>query len=420
MSIKLYLFCLMFFANLIMVIPADAQILRKLKQKAEDKIVNKVDKEVDKLGKNKNEDQQSDSQKTKQSGSTASENDKIAVNHDEINPKAKLWTKYDFVPGNNIVFWDNLSNEEDGDFPSKWDLLRGNAEIARLDGQKVILLKNGYNDRSGIFPLMDDKRFFAEPLTIEFDIYCGEEFWNRSNYEDYSIKLWEKPSFLQSYHEEAGNKIYSIEISAANHQLSVSYGDFGESIPENEIKNKIGWHHIAISLDGRGMKMFFNERKMLNIPIIRVKPTDLNIIASVKAGNFLAVRDIKLASGDIKLQKRIVSDGKYVANGILFETNEATLKPQSYGIVKKMALLMKDNPSWKFSIEGHTDNVGDEANNLKLSEKRANAVMTALIAYKIEATRLSATGKGEVYPLADNNTPVGRANNRRVEFILEK
>ncbi len=420
MKTKYYPLIFVFIISCVVTDSVNGQILRRLKQKAEDKIVNKVDKEVDKIGKSKKQESETQDKSTTSSNTPNQDVKEVKVATEELSNEAQLWTKYDFVPGNHVIFWDNLAGEEDGDFPSKWDLLRGNAEIARLNGEKVILFKNGYNDRTGIFPLLEDKRFFAEPLTIEFDIYCGEDFWVRSNYEDYAIKLWEKPSFLQSNHGEGEDKIHAIEISPANHQLTISYGDFGESILEKNIKNKIGWHHIAISLDGRGMKLYFNEHKMLNVPILRVKPTDLNIIASVDAGNFLAIKNIKMASGNIKLQKRIVSEGKYVANGILFETNKATLKPQSYGIIKKIAQLMQDNPTWKFSIEGHTDNVGEESQNLLLSEKRANAVFSALTTYKIEPSRLKTSGKGERYPIADNNTSEGRANNRRVEFILEK
>ena len=78
---------------------------------------------------------------------------------------------------------------------------------------------------------------------------------------------------------------------------------------------------------------------------------------------------------------------------------------------------MKEKPEIIFSVEGHTDNVGDEEANQKLSEERAKAVVTKLVEMGITNDRLSAKGFGESKPLSDNHSPEGRANNRRVEFV---
>jgi outer membrane protein OmpA-like peptidoglycan-associated protein len=79
--------------------------------------------------------------------------------------------------------------------------------------------------------------------------------------------------------------------------------------------------------------------------------------------------------------------------------------------------MMKDNPELNFSVEGHTDSDGDNSLNQSLSDQRAKAVMNQLISMGIAENRLKYKGWGETKPMSDNNTPEGKANNRRVEFV---
>jgi OOP family OmpA-OmpF porin len=106
---------------------------------------------------------------------------------------------------------------------------------------------------------------------------------------------------------------------------------------------------------------------------------------------------------------------------ILFDTNKAVIKPKYKGEVKKVADFMKKYPDTKATIEGYTDNVGKDAANIKLSQKRADAVMNSLVKdYKIDKSRLKAVGYGPKKPVASNATAAGKAQNRRVEAVLEK
>ncbi len=87
------------------------------------------------------------------------------------------------------------------------------------------------------------------------------------------------------------------------------------------------------------------------------------------------------------------------------------------GTINEIVELMKENPSLKFRIEGHTDSDGDESYNQQLSDERAAAVKSMLVQLGIDASRLESRGWGESKPLSENSTPEGKANNRRVEFI---
>lgn len=105
--------------------------------------------------------------------------------------------------------------------------------------------------------------------------------------------------------------------------------------------------------------------------------------------------------------------------GIQFESGRDVIKSSSYGILNNVVDIMKANPAYKLYIQGHTDSQGDDAMNLDLSKRRANAVMKYLSDRGVAANRLRAEGFGETKPVADNGTAAGRAKNRRVEFKVE-
>ena len=108
------------------------------------------------------------------------------------------------------------------------------------------------------------------------------------------------------------------------------------------------------------------------------------------------------------------------AKTILFDTGKATIKEQSAAVLGDIIGILNEYSNAKFNIEGHTDSVGSEKSNQKLSEERASSVMNYLIEHGIASNRLSAKGYGESKPLDTNNTAAGRANNRRVEINLNK
>lgn len=110
---------------------------------------------------------------------------------------------------------------------------------------------------------------------------------------------------------------------------------------------------------------------------------------------------------------------KDALHGINFETGSDVIDPSSYTVLDNVVNLMNLNSNYKLVIEGHTDSQGDDELNMKLSEKRANAVKNYLVTKGIDATRLTAIGYGETKPVADNSTAEGRAENRRVELKVK-
>jgi outer membrane protein OmpA-like peptidoglycan-associated protein len=141
------------------------------------------------------------------------------------------------------------------------------------------------------------------------------------------------------------------------------------------------------------------------------------------AGNF-RVEVVKInfpvAKPDNVLEKQLTQEKRAVTYGIYFDFAQATLKPESAPVLKEIAQALKNNPDWKLTVEGHTDNIGGDAYNLDLSKRRALAVKEALVAqYDIAPDRLANDGFGASRPVESNDTLEGRARNRRVELVRQ-
>ena len=298
--------------------------------------------------------------------------------------------KYDFVQGDTIIFEDDFATETLGEFPSKWKLIYGAAENLK-SGEYPCL---GFMQVSSqVAPLMKAKDFLPKVFTVEFDIY----FYLEGN-EAYTLNFGP-----------------GLNLEIRSHR--VSYGQFSGT---PLAKASIGWHHIAIAVNDKKMKVYFDEERVLNIPEIPKSLVTVEFRAlshGAARGKPSIIKSVRIAKGGMDLYKRIITDGKYIARGILFDVNKATLKPQSMGQINEMVKMMKEHPELKFNIEGHTDSEGDDKSNHKLSEERAQVVKEQMISMGIEDSRLDAKGHGESQPTNDNSTPEGKANNRRVEFI---
>jgi OmpA-OmpF porin, OOP family len=119
------------------------------------------------------------------------------------------------------------------------------------------------------------------------------------------------------------------------------------------------------------------------------------------------------------LQAKQTDRGMVVTMGdVLFDTGRATLKPGAVAVLDRLAAYLQANPQTRLLIEGHTDSTGSEATNEVLSQRRADAVASALIERGVSGQNLRAVGKGESLPVASNDTAAGRQQNRRVEVVL--
>jgi OmpA-OmpF porin, OOP family len=130
------------------------------------------------------------------------------------------------------------------------------------------------------------------------------------------------------------------------------------------------------------------------------------------------VSNIRIAAGAPDIRNKLLTEGKIISYGIYFDVNKDEVKPQSYGSLKEIATVLNENSSVRIKVVGHTDADGTDEANLNLSQRRAAAVKNELVkTFGIEASRIETDGKGEMQPVAANDTPSNKALNRRVEFI---
>ena len=180
------------------------------------------------------------------------------------------------------------------------------------------------------------------------------------------------------------------------------------------------WIHISIAFTKGKLKVYMDDTRLINIPHYSGNPSGLTLQAywaDLGEDKAFYFKNIRIAKGGVKYYDRVLSEGKIIVNGIKFDVNKATLKAESMGPINKIFQLMQKQPDLNFSVEGHTDSDGSETSNMTLSKARGKTVMDKLIEMGIAPNRLKSDGFGESKPIDNNNTPEGKANNRRVEFV---
>jgi len=353
-------------------------------------------------------------EETKESGTegdqTGKQNADVQTPQTEQNASAKgvpdavseapklVWSKYDFVPGDKIIFEDNLIGEENGEFPSRWDLFAGTTENAVFGGENVIMFRGGAPQ---IVPFIKNSNidYLPEVFTIEFDLFFPDN------------------SFTVYFYDRKNQKYPSGASSLMIRPEQMELGSANSRLPNNESISK-KWAHISIAYTSGQLKAYINETRLINIPHLAFNPTGLTLFSYTANDNKpFYVKNIRIAEGGVKYYDRFIQDGKIVSNGIRFDVGNATLRPESMGVLNEIYKMLSEHPDIKVSIVGHTDSDGDADLNLKLSEERATTVMKQLESMGISADRLSSKGLGESKPFGPNDTPEGKAANRRVEFI---
>lgn len=170
--------------------------------------------------------------------------------------------------------------------------------------------------------------------------------------------------------------------------------------------------------------MWINADKVFDVPKALALKYKLNqLFFKLSSTNYndeqygVYVSNIKLATGVPDLRHKLLDEGVFTTNAILFDPNSALVKSESTGIIKDIAAVLKEHPELKIRITGYTSSDGDNSKNLELSKKRAEAVKAILVdEFSIESSSIETDGKGEKDPIADNTTKEGRFLNRRVVF----
>ncbi len=338
-------------------------------------------------------------------------------------PAFQAYSKFDFVPGERIIAADDFMQDAIGDFPARWNT-NATGEIVTLAGQPgrwLKLTRPGFFTPEFVTALPDD-------LTLEFDFIVPPGASPGIAFQTALAELsdMKQPAAWQS---SANTLIYSAhpEPNEGATEL-ITRQDSGASNSSNQLRtpqlaSKAGQPvHIALWRQRQRARVYMNQDKVWDTPRAVAATAKFNSIIFFFGGGCgnceYYIGNVRLATGAPDTRNKVITEGKWVTRGILFDVNSDRIRPESYGSLKEIANVLTEAADIRVVIVGHTDSDGDTVANLDLSRRRAASVKTALVnEFKIDAARMDTDGKGEGEPVDKNETPAGKANNRRVEFI---
>jgi OmpA-OmpF porin, OOP family len=410
-------------------------LMNKAKSKVKQRIDNKVDNAIDNTlddveGKGKNNTSKSAEATT---SATSAGNEKAEA------ASVVSYTKFDFIPGDKVVYAEDFAQDEIGELPVGWNTNnRGEViTLSNMPGKWLRLV-------GGSKYLTANKDTFSRNFTIEFDLIYDIEptgyvlptvnFGFLASHTDPSndnkfltqpylyqltkIDLLIAPKGKKGYAESYRARLYSHlnrgQFFASELKSVDDLGNYAKKVS-----------HVAMQVQGQRLRCWINDFKLYDLPMaLPIQYVFNQLFFELESSNYkdnelgYYIGNIKVATGKPDTRHKFLEEGKFSTTGILFDFQSAVIKPESYGVIKEMATLLKDNGSVRVKVVGHTSSDGDDAANMELSKKRAEAVKAALIKeFSIDASRIEAAGKGETQPVADNKTSEGKMQNRRVEFV---
>ena len=333
----------------------------------------------------------------------------------------QAYSKFDFVPGEKVVAVDDFTQDAVGDFPAKWNT-DGSGEVVTIAGKSgrwLKLTKPGYFIPEYITELPDN-------FTLEFDVTVPPTFEGRALV--ITLVQIENLKNLADWRTAPHAFLFTTlpqPTEGASEMMSRQDSDSAAAnqttTPQLAAKGGNPFH-ISVWRQRQRVRVYINQEKVWDVPRGLAASAKLNSIVfslpEVDGDNIYYLTNLRVATGAPDTRNKILTEGKWVSHGILFDVNSDRIRPESYGSLKEIAGVLTETKDLKIQIVGHTDSDGDEAANLDLSRRRAASVKAALAKeFAIDAGRMDTDGKGESQPVDSNTTPAGKANNRRVEFI---
>lgn len=400
----------------------EQQVNRRLNQKADRAIDKALDTAEDSIAAGLKADDGSgettDGQNTAD-GKAQGKSDQKAES--QTGTSLQSYSKYDFIPGEKVIFYDDFSQDAVGDFPALWNT-NGSAEVVTTNlfpgnWMKFVTRECIWTD--GLLKL-------PENYTIEFDVVPiggmegeGMSGWQMRLMQAKNAKAFDPGSapgqgglwFAVAYY---GRPSYSTWLYGTECEKSKLSG----YIDGDQFKEKINQkYHIAIWVQKSRVRVYQDQNKIVDLPKAFptgcVKPDRLRFEEGAAM-----ISNVRIAVGAPDMRNKLMTEGKLVTYGIYFDVNKDVVKPESYGTLKEIAAILNEVPDVKVKIVGHTDSDGADAANLDLSKRRAASVKNELVkSFGVNGDRLVTDGMGEGQPVAANDTPANKALNRRVEFI---
>ncbi len=305
----------------------------------------------------------------------------------------------DFVPGEKTLLYDDFTDMAKGAAPPHWKVRGG---VAKLSPDGRLLLSGSGNLFANVKTL--PKNFTVETEIVPTaDVSSGGVNWMFTDAADESV-------WCVGFQFDPG------EITAS---LLTGHGhsDY-EGHPRASIKVEYGKPvRLAVWFQDSRIRGYVNGQRAFDVNQVEFKPSTVALMEFNVSDTPTYIVSARIAESMPDISKNMFSTGRYVSHNILFDVNSDQLRPESLNVIKEIADALTAQPALNVRIEGHTDSTGDAARNLDLSKRRAESVKSALVALGITAGRLTVDGFGQTKPMAPNDTPQSRAENRRVEFV---
>jgi OOP family OmpA-OmpF porin len=409
-------------------------LLNKVKDKSKQRADNKIDKGIDKTlddieGKNTNQ----TASTSRPGGTSVATQEKATAEQPAEESSIKSFSKYDFIPGDSVLYYDAFEGEAIAELPTAWNT-SGTGEVTTLNKYPG----NWLRLHKPFIYLSSNQKSFGENYTVEFDVILQLKS-NGWMYPEFRFGLFSTKgepnggnNFLRDYRKYAAitASIYPAEyknsrVRINSFQETRSYF-IGDPKAYEQLQDYYGKPvHVAVQVQKERFRMWVNETKLFDVPKGIPAGAIMNqLYFEVGSTNYaeeqygIYVSNVKVATGRPDTRHKLVEEGKFSTTGILFDFQSAVIKPESYAVVKEISTVLKDNAGIKVKVLGHTSSDGDDNANMELSKKRAAAVKDLLVTeFGVDASRIETEGKGETQPVADNKTKEGKVLNRRVEFV---
>jgi len=301
-------------------------------------------------------------------------------------------TPIDFIPGEKTIFFDDFSDMDSDEPPPHWKVRGGTVDLRSGGGVNELYAGNDVGMQS--------------PKMVVPDNFTFQMTWTGTG------------QMIWRFQDKDGNQLMWAQVRADNNgaiavaKVVNGSDDLGGGQITTDTSKPVEFDLWA--QQGR-VRAYLNGTRVEDANQVEFAPiASIEVDVSAPIG----IRSVRMADSAPDFSIVINSTGKYVTHGINFDTDSDVLKPDSAAVLKQVASGLNKNPNLRLEIDGYTDSVGDAAHNLDLSKRRAKAVQTVLVAqFGIDAARLTSNGFGAAKPTGSNDTPEGRAANRRVEFI---
>ena len=341
---------------------------------------------------------------------------KESANDSGQSPALASYSKYDFVPGEKVILFEDFSQDAVGDFPALWTT-NAPGEVNTLNIAPGHWLN--LNSTDGNYFLLKSIDF-PKNFIVEFDIVPKKVGGRIAA----TLILYAEGKKMEMDNGVyPGNSGVMISMEKENwNTMGYKKGDqniMGTSKVNPVETEKV--NHVIVWVQNRRLRIYHKSAKVLDMPTIMydgTKPNRICFRLSRGASCGAYISNVRFTDAAPDMRNKLLTDGKLVSYGIYFDVNKDVVKAESYGTLKGIADILNEVPDVKVKIVGHTDADGDDAKNMDLSKRRAASVKAELVkSFGVSADRLVTDGMGESQPVSANDTPANKALNRRVEFI---